>query len=136
VIDHVVALARGGEWENVVHTRLAADGSTFSFLRTAAIYQNDTYRFGDFCRNRFRHGRDYARRRLVGERGPRRWLYLIGSGALPFLLTARVAGVVTREDRGAFLRALPLTFAFLTAWAAGEAVGYLLGPAPEPVGAG
>jgi glycosyltransferase involved in cell wall biosynthesis len=135
VIDHVVTLARRGEWENVVHSSLAANGSTFSFLTTAAVYQNDTYRFGDFCRNRYEHGRDYARRRLNGQGGLRRWLYLAASGALPFLLTARVAGAVTRADRRAFLRALPLTFAFLTAWAVGEAVGYLLGPAPEPAGA-
>jgi GT2 family glycosyltransferase len=135
VIDHVVTLARLGEWENVVHSRLAANGSTFSFLTTAAVYQNDTYRFGDFCRNRYEHGRDYARRRLEGGGGMRRWTYLVGSGALPFLLTAGGAGAVTRPDRRAFLRALPLTFAFLTAWAVGEAVGYLLGPEPEPAGA-
>jgi glycosyltransferase involved in cell wall biosynthesis len=136
VIDAVVSLARRGEWENVVHSQLAAGGSSLTFLTTAAVYQNDTYRFRDFCRNRYQHGRDYARRRLVDEGGSRRWLYLAGSGALPFLLTARVAGAVARTDRLAFVRALPITFAFLTAWAVGEAVGYLLGPAPESLVAG
>jgi glycosyltransferase involved in cell wall biosynthesis len=135
VIDHVVSLARQGEWENVVHARLAASGSTLQFLTTAAVYQNDTYRFWGFCRNRYEHGRDYARRRLVEEGGARRLLYLAGSAVIPVLLTARVAGAVARADRRAFLRALPLTFAFLTAWAAGEAAGYLLGPTPEPAGA-
>lgn len=135
VVDDVVALARRGEWENVVHSRLAASGSTLTFLTTAAVYQNDTYRFWDFCRNRYEHGRDFARRRLVGEPGGRRWLLLAGSVALPLLLAVRVAGAVSRRDRRAFVRSLPLTLAFLTAWAAGEAVGYFLGPAPEPLGA-
>jgi GT2 family glycosyltransferase len=135
VIDQVVSLARDGEWENVVHSRLSASGSTLTFLTTAAVYQNDTYRFRDFCRNRYQHGRDYARRRLAEEAGARRWIRFLGSAALPFVLTRRVAGAATRADRRAFLRALPLTFAFLTAWAVGEAVGYLLGPAVGPAGA-
>lgn len=135
VVDAVVDLARSGEWENVVHSRLAASGRTLTFLKTAAVYQNDTYRFWDFCRNRYEHGRDYARRRLLDTGGARRWIFLAGSIALPVLLTARVAGAVSRADRRAFFRSLPLTFAFLTAWAAGEAAGYFLGAAPEPVGA-
>ena len=36
------------------------------------------------------------------------------------------------RDGAAFLRALPATFLFLTAWSVGEAVGYLRGPAPSP----
>jgi hypothetical protein len=128
VIARVAALARTGEWENVVHECLAAAGSTMTFLPGAVVLQNDTYRFRDFCRNRFRHGRDYARRRLVDEPRYRRWVLLAGSPALPVLLTMRVAGVAARIDRPAFVRALPITFLFLGAWAAGEAVGYWLGP--------
>lgn len=136
VVDDVVAWAREGEWENVAHDRLWARGSTLQFLRTAAVYQNRSHRFLDFCRDRFVHGLDYARRRLVGEGGLRRWLYLPGTAVLPLLLTMRVGRAIGSDQRGPFLRALPLTFAFLAAWSAGEAVGYWLGASGPRTGDG
>ncbi|CAN5407122.1 hypothetical protein BH24GEM3_BH24GEM3_12380 [soil metagenome] len=129
VLDEVIRWGRQGEWENVAHSRLAAQGSALQFLRTAAVYQNQNYRFWDFCRDRYEHGRDFARRRLVDEGTGRRWLYLPGSFALPGILLTRVARATGRQNRGPFLRALPLTAAFLVAWSVGEAVGYLKGPA-------
>ena len=128
VLDAVVAWARQGEWENVAHDRLLARGSILRFARTAEIYQNDNYRFGAFCADRFRHGRDYARRRLAEEPFTNRWLMLLAAPLLPFLLTGRVARAAGPTRWTTFLRALPATFAFLTAWSVGEAVGYLLGP--------
>lgn len=130
VVDEVTAWARDGEWENVAHARLLARGSTMQFLKTAAVYQNKNYRFLDFCRDRYGHGLAFARRRLREEGSVRRWLYLPGTLALPFLLTGRVSQAIARRQRGPFLRALPITFAFLAAWSAGEAVGYWRGPAP------
>ena len=79
--------------------------------------------------DRFEHGRDYARRRLAEEPFTNRWLMLLASPILPFLLTTRVARAAGPTRWATFLRALPATLAFLTAWSAGEAVGYLLGPA-------
>lgn len=128
VIDEVIAWARQGEWENVAHDRLHARGSTMHFLSTAAIYQNKSYGFWSFCVDRFEHGRDYARRRLVDEGSQRRWIYIPGSCLLPGLLTLRVARALARHQRFPFLRALPFTFAFLVAWSVGEAWGYTLGP--------
>jgi GT2 family glycosyltransferase len=130
VLDEVVAWARRGEWENVAHDRLLARGSILRFARTAEIFQNKSYRFGDFCLDRFRHGRDYARRRLAEEPFAHRWLLLAATPLLPFLLTGRVARAAGPTRWATFLRALPATFAFLTAWSVGEAAGYLLGPAP------
>jgi glycosyltransferase involved in cell wall biosynthesis len=132
VVRDVVTWARDGEWENVAHERLLARGSTLQFLRTAAVYQNKNYRFWDFCRDRYEHGRDYARRRLVDEGGWRRLAYAPGAAVLPFLLTLRVARAMAQHHGRAFLRALPITFAFLCAWSLGEAVGYIRGAAPAP----
>ena len=128
VVADVVAWAQQGAWENVAHDKLRARGSVFRFARTAAIYQNESYRIGDFCADRFRHGRDYARRRLAEESGARRWLLLAGSPLLPFVLTWRVARAAGRSWPGTFIRALPATFLFLACWSLGEAVGYALGP--------
>jgi hypothetical protein len=129
VLDEVVALARQGEWENIAHDRLLARGSILRFARTAEIFQNKNYRFRAFCADRYQHGRDYARRRLAEEPFTRRWLMLLATPVLPFLLTARVARAAGPTGWGTFLRALPATFAFLTSWSVGEGVGYILGPA-------
>jgi hypothetical protein len=48
---------------------------------------------------------------------------------LPPLLALRIARVIAARQRAAFVRALPITLAFLAAWAAGEWWGYALGPA-------
>jgi hypothetical protein len=128
VVADVVAWAQQGQWETVAHDRLRARGSEFRFARTAAIYQNESHRIGDFCADRFRHGRDYARRRLAEESGARRWLLLAGSPLLPFVLTWRVARATGRSRPGTFARALPATFLFLACWSLGEAVGYARGP--------
>ena len=127
VVNEVITWAKRGEWENIIHAHLLAQGRSLQFVKTATVYQNKNYRFWDFCRDRFVHGRDYARRRLL-DGATRRWLYFVGSILLPPVLTVRVAQTVSRHHRRPFLRALPLTFAFLTAWAMGEAVGYWYGP--------
>jgi hypothetical protein len=129
VVGDVAHWAAGGAWENVVHARLREGGSTLRFVETAVIAQNRNYGFGAFCRDRYEHGRDYARVRLTESGGSRRWLYLAGSVALPFLLTIRVARLNAVARPASFLRALPITFAFLAAWSAGEMVGYWRGPA-------
>jgi len=128
VIADVICWAKEGEWENVAHSRLVARGSMLRFARTAAIYQNQTYSLTAFCADRYHHGRDFARKRLVEEPGARRWLLLAVSPLLPPLLTWRVARASARTRWRTFLRALPATFVFLTAWSVGEAVGYLRGP--------
>ena len=129
VIADVIGWAQDGEWENVAHTRLVARGSMIRFARTAAIYQNQTYSLAAFSADRYRHGRDYARKRLVEEPGARRWFLLAASPPLPMLLTWRVARAAARGRWATFLRALPATVLFLTAWSIGEGVGYLRGPA-------
>ena len=138
VIDQVLELANQGEWENVIHASLASHGNHLRFAPEARIFQNLRYVFNDFCRDRFEHGHDYARRRLQDE-GGRRWLYLPGALLLSPLQTLRVARATDPRNHGVFLRALPFTFAFLASWSLGEAVGYWRGAGPrepDPIPAG
>lgn len=128
VVNEVVMWAGQGEWESVIHGRLLAQGRTLKFLKAAAVYQNKNYRFWDFCRDRFVHGRDYARRRLIDTGMAWRWFYLCGVIVLPVVLTIRVAQAAGCRLRWPFLYALPITFAFLLSWVVGEAVGYWCGP--------
>jgi Glycosyl transferase family 2 len=130
VVGDVAGWATAGAWENVAHQRLAARGRVLRFVPEAVILQNRTYRFGAFCRDRYEHGRDFARTRLAEERSSRRWLLLTVTPLLPWLLTLRVARASATRRWRVFLGALPATLAFLTAWSVGEAVGYLRGPAP------
>jgi hypothetical protein len=129
VLSDVVRLAGMGEWENVAHDQLAAQGRSLRFVREATIAQNQNYHFWSFCRDRYEHGVSYARRRLVDRGGGRRLDYALGSFALPSVLLLRVARAVNPRHRWDFVRALPFTFAFLTAWSVGEAVGYIRGGA-------
>jgi hypothetical protein len=135
IVDDVIAWASAGEWENVAHERLRARGSAMHFVDSAPVYQNKTYEFWDFCRDRYEHGRDYARTRLVEEAGSRRWLLTAVTPLLPVVILTRVARAAAPTRWGAFLKALPVTLAFVTAWSVGEAVGYIRGPAPA-VGGG
>ena len=124
----VASWAVAGEWENVIHNRLAHSGFVLRFAPRAVILQNKTYAFGPFAVDRFEHGVDYARTRLTVEGVGRRWIRLLLTPALPWVLTARVARAAASGRWLTFVFALPATFAFLAAWSLGEAVGYLRGP--------
>src|SRR5262249_38288284 len=93
VLPDVVACARNGAWENVAHDRLRVTGTSLQFVRSAVVYQNSNYRFVRFCVERFEHGRDFARARLVDEGAARRWKLLLRVPFLPPLLTWRVARI-------------------------------------------
>lgn len=125
VLRQVTDGTLAGDWENVVHGRLQAQGLVTRFAPRAVVRQNRTYRLGDFCRDRFEHGRDYARARLLEDPGTNRWVRTLACFALPFVLTMRVAKAAGRSAPGSFLRALPATFTFLAAWSIGEVAGYL-----------
>jgi hypothetical protein len=134
VLPDVVAWMCDGGWENVVHDRLRASGATFVFEPAARVGQNLTYALGPFVADRFRHGHDYARVRLAESPGSNRWVRVGATLLLPPLLTWRVArtAIGSTGRALAFIRALPFTFVFFGAWAAGEAVGYLRGPSTAP----
>lgn len=134
IVGDVIEWAQRGEWENVAHDRLFSRGSVLRFADTAAIYQNQTYTVPSFCRDRYEHGRDYARKRLSESSSAPRWVLLAATPVLPFILSWRVGKAVGERRRGAFLRALPTTVVFFAAWALGEAVGYVRGPADPAAG--
>jgi GT2 family glycosyltransferase len=124
VVNRVAAWATSGNWENVMHGRLHASGCRFRVVPSALIRQNQTYRLGAFCRDRFEHGRGYAANRARGTSAWGRAILAASTPILPLLLATRVARAVSPEERRHFWRALPATLTFLAAWSAGEAVGY------------
>lgn len=129
VVPQVAAWALEGSWENVIHDRLHAGGHRFRLVPPARIRQNLSYHLASFCADRFEHGLDYAATRAQRLPVWRRAALIAASPVLPLLLATRVARSVNAEERRHFVRALPATLAFLSAWAVGEAVGYARGAA-------
>jgi len=137
VVADVAAWSLAGEWENVLHDRLRAQGERLVFVPGAVVYHRQRYGFGEFCRDRYEHGLEYARSRLAEHPEANRWLLLCLAPLLAGVLFLRIARAAWRERPGAFLAATPLTLLLLGCWAVGEAVGYLRGPARSvPAGVG
>lgn len=126
IVGEVASWALAGDWEDVIHHRLAARGLRFRVMPAARVGQNLHYDFGAFCRDRYEHGRDYARVRSRGLAAPKRLVMAAATPLLPPLLASRIWRSAGRAAPATFGRALPWTLAFLTAWAVGEAVGYLV----------
>ncbi len=124
VVDEVARWMSEGAWENVVHDRLRARGDQVIRIETAVVAQDLTYGVRPFVRDRFEHGRSYARARLREEGVSRVWRTLLAL-VLPAVLLLRVARRGGRGAPGEFLRALPWTMLFLSAWSVGEWVGYV-----------
>lgn len=129
VVERVAAWAQAGDWENVIHDRLFRDGHAFRLVPEARVCQNLHYSLGAFARDRYAHGRDFAATRARALPRWRRVLLAAATPLLPPVLARRIARAVHPAERPHFLRALPATLAFLSAWSAGEAVGYIFGHA-------
>ncbi len=121
--------ASDGLWEDVIHARLAASGCDLTVTPAAVMLQNQRYAVGPFCLDRYRHGFAFARVRLREHDGSGRWLRALTAPLLPVLLAWRLRANVMPDERAEFRRALPLTLLFLSAWSAGEMMGYVRGRA-------
>lgn len=117
--------ALAGDWEGVIHHRLAARGARFSLIPDAVVEQNLHYQFGAFCADRYQHALEYARVRRKGWGIGKRLAMAGATPLLPALLTWRAWRNAGRSNPGGFMKALPCTVGFLSAWAMGEAAGYL-----------
>ena len=119
-------------WETFLHARWIAQGRTLR-LCPAAIAFHNTMAPVAALRQRYHYGRGYASDRAVYELGSLRYAYALFSPLLPALLTLRHARqAFAKGFGGRFVQALLWVFALNAAWAAGEAVGYMLGPDPRP----
>lgn len=119
-----------GRWESWIHDRLRADGVPLRSTNRMVVRHIKPFRLGHFLAQRFHFSRSFAGMRRVDQSPARRLAYGLGSLALPALLLARVARRVLAKGRhrGRFAACLPLVALFLAVGAAGEMVGYLLGP--------
>ena len=127
-IEAMQPLLDEGRWESWLHPHLASEG--FAFESDPAIALDHLMRFdaGFFVSQRYHYARSHAGARNP-ELGIKRLVYLGGSPLIVPLMYARTARAVLARPRHLLRFALvtPLILAYLSVWAAGEAVGYALG---------
>lgn len=121
--DHL----RDGFWEPVIHPALRRRGVRLWHTPVMLVRQGRSSGFGAFARQRSKHGRLYAHQRGPAFTRARHALGLLGSPAVPFLMTARVLRNVfaKRRFRSQAIACLPLIFALNLVWAFAEARGHL-----------
>ena len=127
MVDDAATWASDGDWEGVIHHRLVARGARVVLVRDAVVDQNLRYQMGAFCRDRFEHGYEYASVRSGAWGVGKRLTMACATLGLPPLLAWRAWQSAGRTDPAGFVRALPFTLSFFSAWAAGETAGYLRG---------
>jgi hypothetical protein len=117
-----------GFWEAEFNAELLRGGSQLWSCPELAVVQHQHRGAFGYVPLRFRHGRCYGARRVAAAQGSR-WRLLARSPFIPVVLLSRIlrAAVNLRPFWLRFLIASPLVTAYVLAWSAGEAVGYLLG---------
>lgn len=119
-----------GRWESWINAGLRADGVPTATTNRAVVRHIKPFNLGDFLVQRFHFSRSYAGMRRPDQSLPKRLIYGFGSLALPLLLTARVVrnGLKKGRHLGKLALCLPLIGVFFAVGAAGEMLGYLVGP--------
>jgi hypothetical protein len=118
-------------WDWFFHEELKKKGVKFLSVPSIVIQHRRKFGFFHFLSQRFHYSRSFAgvRRSLLSPAS--RLGYIVASPLLPLLMAWRVARSIFVEKKRFYLRfvlSLPSLFAFWVSYAAGECVGYLLGP--------
>jgi hypothetical protein len=119
-----------GFWETFVHRKMRARGDRLLCLPEILVHYVGSASGASFVRVRFKHGCRFATRRARALTRRQRALRALVFPLVPFVMLFRIAVCVWEKPRyrARFLSCVPLLMIFLTAWSAGECVGYILGP--------
>lgn len=124
------SLLTQGFWETTLHPHLARREQGLYATNAIRLVHAKRFTFGLFARQRFLYSRHFAGSRFHRSAKLRRLLACAMCVGLPPLLLFRIARELTRRRRllPQLARALPVLLVFVVIWAAGEMVGYCLGP--------
>ena len=118
-----------GFWEHEFHQELGRRDLALWFEPDARVSHGKPYRFWQYCRLRFRHGRCFAER-LSGKLTLWRFqARVLACPVVPLVLWLRTARAVLWKGSHVrqWLFASLTVFVFQMMWAMGELTGYLLG---------
>jgi glycosyltransferase involved in cell wall biosynthesis len=129
VLTQNADLLRDGFWEAEFNVSILRRHCTLSISPELCVEQRQERGLFEYVALRFRHGRCYGGRRFRDSTRPERNRLLWTMPLIPGVLFWRAARSVfrKRQYRGQFVLASPLLCVYFSAWAAGEAVGYLFG---------
>lgn len=117
-----------GRWEDRLHGAMREAGVELVRRPGITVEHEMHYSAGEYAEQRFLYSRAAADLRLRERPAWFRGLYALATAALPFLLLWRIGTRAWRAGRGGlFVRSLAHQALFVSAWAAGEAVGALAG---------
>jgi hypothetical protein len=129
LLDHRHLLGRG-YWEASLHPTLLAEGVRFLSVPDMVVHHRGPFTLGYYLHQRYWFSRAFAGARAQTISTPRRLAYIVAAPLIPALLFARMSARVWQKrchlDR--FAQSMPLLVPALTAFVAGEWVGYVLGP--------
>ena len=130
VLEKVDDSIKKNYWEFFLHEELRKNGVRFLSVPTLRINHKKEFGILYFLKQRYNYSRSFAGMRRKRESIAGRIKYLLASPILPILLLWRIARQVFQKGRHQreFFLSLPLLALFMVSYAAGEFIGYLLGP--------
>ncbi len=130
LIDKYATVLAAGRWEDYFHSAMRDDGVALTCRPEIVVGHKMHYRIRDYVGQRYLYSRAYAGMRRSAMPAAQRAVHTLAAFALPPLLLARIVGRVRASGRhqAELARSLPLLLLFVCSWAAGEAVGYAVGP--------
>jgi glycosyltransferase involved in cell wall biosynthesis len=130
LLEKYATAASEGRWEDHLHRAMRRDGIALRCRPEICVRHKMHYRVRDYVTQRYLYARAYAGLRRLDMGAARRVSFCMGTAVLPAVLLFRIIRrvILNSRYRGHLVLSLPLLILFVSAWAAGEAVGYAAGP--------
>jgi hypothetical protein len=130
LLEQFREVTESGGWENRLHDTLREKGVPLVCRPEISVGHKKHYTFWEYFSQRYIYARSYAGARVSGATLGRRLAFGGAALLLPPLLFWRTISRIRSKGRHSaeLVKSLPLLALFVLAWAAGEAVGYTVGP--------
>ena len=130
LLEQFREVTESGGWENRLHDKFRETGVPLVCRPEISVGHKKHYTFWEYFSQRYIYARSYAGARVSGSTLGRRLAFGGAAILLPPLLYWRTISRIRSKGQHSaeLVKSLPLLALFVLAWAAGEAVGYTLGP--------
>lgn len=129
ILDQIKENYADGFFETFINEELKRRGYELFLMPSAIVVHRKNYEFKKVAKQFYHQARSFAARRVLNFSVSKRFIFLMASVLLPFLLPVRIISQVKGKNR--HLRelaiSLPYLISLMSIWAFGEFCGYLLG---------